>query len=220
MKAVNLLPREVTKTKSDRPSAPLIVGFVTGVFVLVILAAMFFKESVTVSHKRTELQAARAELAQVPAPAPPDNAISTLNGEQAKRVAALQSALNSRIAWDRVLREVSLVLPKDVWLSSLTLQAPVAATAIPGTTPGATPPPTTTTTTPQATAPAPSDFVMNGNAFNHVGVARLMARLALVPDLENVTLNHSTRATGTTPGVKSSVEFSVVAGVRSPGGTP
>jgi hypothetical protein len=61
---------------------------------------------------------------------------------------------------------------------------------------------------------------MNGNAFNHVGVARLMARLALVPDLENVTLNHSTRATGTTPGVKPSVEFSVVAGVRSPGGTP
>jgi hypothetical protein len=219
MKAVNLLPREVTKTKSDRPSAPLIVGFVTGVFVLVILAAMFFKESATVSHKRTELQAARAELAQVPAPAPPDNAITTLNGEQANRVTALQSALNSRIAWDRVLREVSLVLPKDVWLSSLTLQAPAAPPAIPGTTTGSPPPPPTTTT-PQATAPAPSDFVMNGNAFNHVGVARLMARLALVPDLENVTLNHSTRATGTTPGVKPFVEFSVVAGVRSPGGTP
>ena len=221
MKAVNLLPREVTKTKSERPSAPLIVGFVTGVFVLVVLAAMFFKESATVSHKRTELQAARAELAQVPAPAPPDTAVTKLSGEQANRVAALQSALNSRVAWDRVLREVSLVLPKDVWLSSLTLQAPAAATAIPGTTPGSTTPPTTTTTTtPQAIAPAPSDFVMSGNAFTHVDVARLMARLALVPDLENVTLNHSTRATGTTPGVKPSVEFSVVAGVRSAGGTP
>ena len=219
MKAVNLLPREVTKTKSERPSAPLIVGFVTGVFVLVVLAAMFFKESATVSHKRTELQAARAELAQVPAPAPPDTAVTKLSGEQANRVAALQSALNSRVAWDRVLREVSLVLPKDVWLSSLTLQAPAAPTAIPGTTPGSTPPPPTTTT-PQAIAPAPSDFVMSGNAFTHVGVARLMARLALVPDLENVTLNHSTRATGTTPGVKPSVEFSVVAGVRSSGGTP
>jgi hypothetical protein len=218
MKAVNLLPRQVEKTKSNRPSAPLIAGFVTGVFVLVVLAAMFFKESAAVSHKQTDLQAARAELSQVPAPASPDTAITKLNGEQAKRVTALQSALNRRVAWDRVLREVSLVLPKDVWLSSLTLQAPTPSTAVPGTTtPGATPPPTTT---PQTTAPTPSDFVMNGNAFNHVGVARLMARLALVPDLENVTLDHSTRATGTTPGVKPSVEFSVVAGVRTPGGTP
>jgi Tfp pilus assembly protein PilN len=220
MRAVNLLPREVTKTKSRRPSAPLITAFVTGVVVFTILAAAFFKESASVSSKRTDLQAARAELAQVPGPTAPDNSIKTLNGEEAKRIAALQSALDGRIAWDRVLREVSLVLPSNVWLSSLTLQAPASATPIPGTTTGTTTP--TTTTTPSTVA-APTDFVMNGNAFKHVDVARLMARLALVPDLENVTLNHSTRATpSATNGAKTkpSVEFSVVAGVRTPGGTP
>jgi Tfp pilus assembly protein PilN len=215
MKAVNLLPREVTKTKSRRPSAPLITGFVTGVVVLTVLAAAYFKESANVSQKRTELQAARAELALVPAPATPDTSVSTLSGEQAKRVTALQSALNGRVAWDRVLREVSLVLPSDVWLSSLTLQAPNSTTAIPGT--GTTGTTTPTTTTPSTTSTAPSDFVMNGQSFSHVGVARLMSRLALVPDLERVTLNHSTR---TTTGSRPSVEFSVVAGVRAPGGTP
>ena len=58
---------------------------------------------------------------------------------------------------------------------------------------------------------------MNGKSFSHVGVARLMSRLALVPDLERVTLNHSTLAK---TGARPSVEFSVVAGVRVPGGTP
>ncbi len=215
MKAVNLLPREVTKTKSRRPSAPLITGFVTGVVVLTVLAAGYFKEGSSVSQKRTELQAARAELALVPAPAAPDTSVAKLNGEQASRVTALQSALNGRVAWDRVLREVSLVMPSDVWLSSLTLQAPNAATAIPDT--GTTGTTTPATTTPSTAPPAPSDFVMNGKSFSHVGVARLMSRLALVPDLDRITLNHSTRAT---TGSRPSVEFSVVAGVRAPGATP
>ncbi len=215
MKAVNLLPREVTKTKSPRPSTPLIAGFVTGVVVLTVLAAGYFKESAAVSQKRTELQAARAELALVPAPAAPDTSVAKLNGEQASRVTALQSALNGRIAWDRVLREISLVMPSDVWLSSLTLQAPNSATAIPGT--GTTGTTTPATTTPSTAPPAPSDFVMNGKSFSHVGVARLMSRLALVPDLDRITLNHSTRAT---TGSRPSVEFSVVAGVRAPGATP
>lgn len=215
MKAVNLLPREVAKTKSRRPSAPLITTFVAGVVVLTVLGAAYFKQSATVSQKRTELQAARAELALVPAPAAPDTAVTSLKGEQAQRVTALQSALNGRVAWDRVLREVSLVMPSDVWLSSLTLAAPDSATAIPGTATSGT---TTTPTTTPSTAPvAPTDFVMNGQSLSHVGVARLMSRLALVPDLERVTLNHSTRSiTGSRP----TVEFSVVAGVRTPGGTP
>jgi Tfp pilus assembly protein PilN len=215
MKAVNLLPREVANTKSRRPSAPLVAGFVTGVVVLTVLAAGYFKESASVSQKRTELQAARAELALVPAPAAPDTSVAKLNGEQAARVTALQSALNERVAWDRVLREVSLVLPSDVWLSSLTLQAPASATPIPAAgTSGATTP---ATTTPSTVPSEPTDFVMNGKSFSHVAVARLMSRLALVPDLDRITLNHSTR---TTVGSRPSVEFSVVAAVRTPGGTP
>jgi len=219
MRAVNLLPREVEHRKSRRPSAPLITAFVTFVVVLTVLAAGFFKQSATVSQKRTELQAAKAELALVPAPAAPDTAVSSLNGEQAARVTALQSALNGRVAWDRVLREVSLVLPSDVWLSSLTLQAPDSMTAIPGVPPSGSTTTTTTTTTPAAAPSAPTNFVMNGKSFSHLGVARLMSRLALVPDLERVTLNHSTLSTATA-GKRASVDFSVVADVRGPGGTP
>ncbi|MFL6069158.1 MAG: hypothetical protein ACJ74N_15655, partial [Gaiellaceae bacterium] len=86
MRAVNLLPREVTNTKSRRPSAPLITAFVAGVVVLTVLAAGYFKQSASVSQKRTELQAARTELALVPSPAAPDTAVTALKGEQGQRV--------------------------------------------------------------------------------------------------------------------------------------
>ena len=44
------------------------------------------------------------------------------------RVTALGQALSYRIAWDRLLREVSQVLPTDVWLGDLTLTAPNSPT--------------------------------------------------------------------------------------------
>jgi Tfp pilus assembly protein PilN len=206
MRAVNLLPRDVAKTKTRQVNAPLLTGVIAAVIVTFVLAVGFLHESAKVAHKQTELDAARAELALIPAPAPTDSASSTLAGQQTQRVVALQSALNGRIAWDRVLREISLVLPGDVWLSGLTLQAPTAALG--GAVAGSAPPPSST--------PALTDVTMNGKAFSHRGVVRLLSRLALVPDLENVALGHSTRVD---PGKRGPVEFSVTAGIRVPGAT-
>ncbi len=209
MRAVNLLPREVTKTKTRRLSPPVLTGVIAGVVVVTVLAAGFVKESAKVAHNRTELDAARAELALIPAPVMQDSASSTLASERTQRVTALQTALNGRIAWDRVLREISLVLPEDVWLSGLILEAPASTTALPTDPTQPPPPPTTTTTTSVG-------FTMNGKAFSHQGVARLLSRLALVPDLEDVTLGHSTH---TEVGKRGAVEFLVTAGIRAPGGT-
>ena len=212
MRAVNLLPRDIAKGKSRDINAPLLTGVVAAVIVTVVLAAGFLSASAKVSNKQTELDAARAELALIPAPATPDATTSNLANQQTKRVAALQNALNGRIAWDRVLREISLVLPEDVWLSGLTLSAPVAAPVVPtdGSTDSA-PVPAPTTTAPV------TDFTMNGKAFSHQDVAQLLTRLALVPDFSNVTLGHSTRVDA---GARDAFEFSVTAGIRTPGSTP
>jgi hypothetical protein len=126
-----------------------------------------------------------------PAPTGPSDA-NGLAGQEAARVVALQAALTGRIAWDRLLREVSMVLPKDVWLSSMTLSAPV-----PGDTLG-------------------TPFVLIGNAYSHEGVARLLSRIALIPDLSNVRLDHSNKMT---PGQRSAVEFKIMAMIRQPGAT-
>jgi len=190
MRAVNLLPRDVTRT-GIKPTAPLLTGVIGSVLVTTALCAGFLLESAKVAEKRNDLDAARAELALVPAPAPPGPTDpSGLAGQVAARTVALQAAMTGRIAWDRLLREVSLVLPKDVWLSSMILSAP-----IPGVV-GGTP------------------FQIVGNAYSQEGVARFLSRLAVIPDLSNVLLDHSNKLS---PGQRSNVEFKITALIRQPG---
>jgi Tfp pilus assembly protein PilN len=110
-------------------------------------------------------------------------------------VTALSSALGGRLAWDRVLREISLVLPEDVWLTSLSAQAPSAAAA--------------------ADVTAPAGFSINGKTYSHDGVARLLGRLAVVPHLSSVQLQSSARATSETG--RSVIDFSINATVKAAG---
>ena len=193
MKAVNLLPRDIQRS-GIRPTAPLLTGVVGSVLVTGVLCVGFLMQSAKVAEKRNELDAARAELALVPPPAPQEAASMAdgLAGEEALRVAALQSAMTGRIAWDRLLREISLVLPKDVWLSTLTLSAP---------TPGA--------------SQLGTNFQINGSAYSHEGVARLLSRVALIPDLTNVLLVNSAKPAGK----NATVSWSITAAIRLPGAT-
>src|SRR5207302_1216483 len=64
-----------------------------------------------------------------------------LRAERDQRVAALAAALSQRVAWDRILRQISSILPEDVWLTSIDAQSPTADAA------SSTPAPTTTTST-------------------------------------------------------------------------
>src|SRR5258706_505685 len=97
-----------------------------------------------VNADQKKLDAVRSDLAQlslikrkpVVLPKPPANArpiipVPAVTSEEQPRLAAISSAMSTRIAWDRILREFSLVLPSDVTLTSLTLNAP-AAPAAPG----------------------------------------------------------------------------------------
>jgi hypothetical protein len=192
MRAVNLLPRDEAK-RGLKVTPPIATGIVAGVLVVTVLTAGFLMESAKVTTKRNDLDAARAELALVPPPAPPEpGADHNLPAEQTARVAALQSAINGRVAWDRVLRELALVLPPDVWLNHLALVSPAAAAA--------------------GSVAAPTQFDISGKAFSHEGVARLLSRLQVLPDLTGVTLDHSRVIEA---GVhNANVEFKIVAQLR------
>lgn len=195
MRAVNLLPRDDRRQRSG-PSQknPLLVGGVAGtVLVTAIIAAAFLIASGGVADSQARHDAAQAELAATPVPPPTAPGASQLDQEKSARITALSSALAGRLAWDRVLREVSLVLPDDVWLMSLSAQAPTAA----------------------ATPGAAAGFTINGRTYSHDGVARLLARLAVVPHLSNVQLLHSASATSETG--RKVVEFSINANVKAAG---
>ena len=132
----------------------------------------------------------------------------SITGEEASWLSAVSTDLSQRIAWDRVLREVSLVIPSDVTLTSLTMTAPTITPVVPGV---VTPAP----------AGAAQGFVVAGDAFSYDSVARLLSRLALVPDLSDVTLTST--GSGSSPGSASAgsssapgdgVQFNISAAVK------
>jgi Tfp pilus assembly protein PilN len=192
MRAVNLLPKDDRRGRK-RETNPVAIGSVASVVaVTAILAAWFLVASAGVANKQKRLDAAQAELDATPLPPTTSASASALEQEKAQRITALSDALAKRLAWDRVLRELSLVLPEDVWLTTLSAKAPAGP----------------------ATATPTAGFTITGKTYSHDGVARLLARLAVVPHLSNVQLQHSSLATGETRRI---VEFSIQASVKAPG---
>lgn len=195
MRAVNLLPKDDGRQRGPSQRNPALIGAVAGaVLVTAILCAWFLTASAGVADNQRRRDAAQAELAATPIPPPPSSESTALEQQKIARVAALSAALGGRLAWDRLLREFSLVLPDDVWLTSLSAQAP-AAGAAPGT--------------------SSAGFTIDGKTYSHDGVARLLTRLALIPELTNVTLQHSSAATSDTG--RNVVEFSINATVKAAG---
>jgi len=201
MRAVNLLPRDHAQKKSSvkKEQIPFVVGGCVGLLVTAILASQYLSQSGKIATERQTLGDLKAQLAALPAPPPgPTPGETKLAGEQKTRLDALNAALASRVAWDRVLREFSLVLPGDVWLTQLSLKSP--------TSPGTGQPPEASS--------APTGFTMEGKTYSHDAVARLLSRLSVVPDLTNVQLVSS--AVSSTNG-QTVVTFNIAADIRDGG---
>jgi Tfp pilus assembly protein PilN len=194
VKAVNLLPRKDGRERRRQPNVAALGGVVAAVAVTAVFSAWFLSASGKVSERRSELESVRAALAATPVPEPRDTRDDGLAAEKAGRLVAVATALNSRVPWDRVLREISLVTPDDVWLTSLQASAPVVAAA------AAVPP-----------AASSGAFSITGRTYSHDAVARLLSRLALVPSLRSVKLEKSTlnKVEG-----RDVVEFTLAANVR------
>jgi len=215
MRAVNLLPRDMQQRKSFREEDPaVVVGSALGVIVMIALGAAFFVAHGKANTQQARLTKAQLELAALSEkkreeqkPAKPSAPITpivpppAITGQEASWLSAVSTNLSQRIAFDRVLRDVSLVIPDDITLSSMTMSAPIAAVATPGV-----PPPA-----------ASQGFVIAGTAFSYDSVARLLSRLALVPDLNTVTLTST--GSGAAPGSTGSssgggVQFNISAAIK------
>jgi Tfp pilus assembly protein PilN len=209
MRAVNLLPEGSEARKSFRKEDPaVVIGSALGVVVLIALVGAFLNVHSKVNSEQAKLTAARTELAKlslikkpvvVPKPVIQKTIIPppAVTSEEQPLLTAITSAMSTRIAWDRILREISQVLPSDVTLGNLTLTAPPApVAAVAGTV--------------AAPATGATGLSVTGSAFSSDGVARLLSRLMLIPDLSDVTLSSSS-ASSTAGG---GVSFSITAGVK------
>ncbi|SRR5260221_3779176 len=205
MRAVNLLPKEVQRASAQKPYGPLLIG---GLAVLVCIGVLYKMRSSAdqqISDRQTEIAGITHRVAKVP-PKVTDGQRQAA-AQEGPRITALDSALKTRVPWDNVLRQISLVVPDDVRLQTLALAAPAAAdlsVAIPVTN-------------------AKPGVQIDGFSFSQDGVARFLARLQVVPALTHVELTQSAvqgAGTSTTAGSETSatgiVSFTITADIVAP----
>lgn len=206
MRAVNLLPRDDQSRGKKQQNVPALIATALIVLVTGLIGVMYLSAKSTAQAKEFEIEDAKAELALLPSVSEieaKDAPRRRLRGEQDARLTALDSALKRRIAWDRILREISLVLPDDVWLRSMSATSPTPASgpAVSASAGGGLP---------------PTLMTIEGSTYSHDAVARLITRLSVIPDLTNVWLTRS--ELGMVAG-RTIVSFAILADVRPPGAT-
>ena len=217
MEAVNLLP---AYARPGHPwaavgkdlSAPRVfkAGSVVACVAAVGLGLGYVHERSVVNDRHAALTDVQSQVAAADAKAAP---FRSAQAAAAARMTAAGYVSQNRVAWERLLSDVSRVLPTQVYLQSLSAQSPtpLAAGAV---APAPTPAPATTT----PATPGASGFSVTGVASSHVRVAVVLDRLASLPWLTNVTLVSSTNGgtSGTT--LSSGDTFSVTAGFNPNGG--
>lgn len=219
MRAVNLLPRDEQRVRLQGTRTPLLVA-VGGIAAVTASAGVLgFSASGEAGDRRSELQAIESAIRLLPEPPRPAVSQGTLAQERSDRITALSAALSSRVAFDRLLRDISFVLPEDAWLTGVTALSPtVLIPATPGS--GVTPTPSSTDL---------QGVTIQGATFSHAAVARVLSRLSVVPALDNVALTASALVEpqapeGSAPGAQAApaptkgrpfVTFTVTASLRS-----
>jgi Tfp pilus assembly protein PilN len=206
MRAVNLLPREQVVQKREARNPVVLVATIGGAVVLLALVAGVLLANRNVDRQKQALASARAMLAVTPAKtlsAQTQAFRSTVLTQREQRSLALATALGDRVAWDRILRRMALVMPDDVWLTSLVGTTPLQAAASTTT--------STTATTPSVLPPTATALTLQGYTYSQAGVARLLERLQVLPDLKNVQLKQSVTSN---VGGQNVVNWTIITDIR------
>ena len=205
MKRIDLLPPE-QRVKASRERG-LLWAILILVAVVVALGLVYVWQNGQVSDKQAELDQLTAQTAAVQQQALALRPYAEIQTTRTAMTQAAKGIYDSRVPWSTILQEVSLVIPENVRLQSLSCAIP--ATMLPGP---AVPP--------ALGAAATADLTFTGTTYAHKDVAEFLTRLGLIPQLSNIQLASSTgaAATGATDttgtAVTPTVTFTVTASLR------
>jgi Tfp pilus assembly protein PilN len=121
MRPVNLIPLEERpgerKPMRGGPLAYILVGALAAAVIGVAILAVTNNQ---ISESKTEIASLEDETAVVEARAQALDAYTQFHALGEQRLATVTSLADSRFDWQRVMRELAIVLPGNVWLTNLT----------------------------------------------------------------------------------------------------
>ena len=120
MRPVNLIPENDRRgSASAARGGPLAYILVGALVVLLAGVTLLVTTNNQISASKAEASELSAEIASVEARVSQLAAYTQLREVHQERVETVTGLAESRFDWERVLREVSLILPHDVWLTNL-----------------------------------------------------------------------------------------------------
>jgi Tfp pilus assembly protein PilN len=121
MRPVNLIPPEERpgerKPMRGGPLAYIVVGALAAAVIGVAVLAVTSNQ---ISDSKAEIAKLEDEQSAVEAQAQALDAYTQFHAVSEQRAATVTSLADSRFDWQRVMRELALILPGDVWLTNLT----------------------------------------------------------------------------------------------------
>jgi Tfp pilus assembly protein PilN len=192
MRAVNLLPE---KHRPRRPSGGKSGSsyILLGVLGLVVGAVLMYVVTLnSINSAKTDIAEAEAAAAQANAQADQLGAYGDFANVKAERVASVKQLAQSRMDWERLVRELAHVLPEGVWIQN--------AAASDAGTPEAGAATSTSGDEAAATAAGQPTLTLTGCASTQAQVADALVRLRQLQGATDVKLDHSTlpETTGST----------------------
>jgi Tfp pilus assembly protein PilN len=188
---INLVPQaERARTTTNFG----VLGFVAAVIiVLFALGLGYYMFSNTLDERERELSEVKEETQQLQAQVKALAKYGELDAERKRVEGVVESAYVGRTLVSEILDKLSLVVPENVWFSSLTLSA-----AEPSANPG-----------------GQGSLSIAGNTYSFEDVAQFLVRLQLVPALGSIKLDSAAESTGNVDPTKQVKGFSISASVKN-----
>jgi Tfp pilus assembly protein PilN len=174
MRPVNLIPAEQRRGEQAPLRTGALVYLVVGAFVAILVGvtAMVLLGN-KIADRESEVTQLQREDAVVSAQAQRLASYTQFKILSEQRVQTVSSLADSRFDWERVMRELSLILPSDVWLVDLTATAAPGVSVSGGSSGGGL----------RSSAPGPA-LELNGCATGQQSVAGFVTSLK---DIDGVT---------------------------------
>ncbi|MGD9573199.1 MAG: PilN domain-containing protein [Thermoleophilia bacterium] len=174
MKAVNLLPQTSRRRPAGFKGAKAPLAIAGAVVVLGGVGYWGYSLNADVDQAKQDVAAATIERDDLRSQLGAFQAAQARDAAQSVRRGAVVGLVAGRVNWERLVRDLSAVMPRDVWLTNLKGETDIASAAVP----------VAAATTPTLNdSSAPRGIHLDGFAYTQSQVALLMARAAAVPGL-------------------------------------
>lgn len=184
MTNINLLPPEIAeKRKTERRRA--LMGLAAFGAACVVLA-VFFVFRLQVAGVSSEVEAAQQKSKRLSDAKAQLQQFADRKQELQKRQKIAADVIDKRVEWSKLLNEISMVTPSDVWLESILGEEGDEGLTFRGFTPDSTP-------TAESTGTASTDTTEGPvlDAKGHKPVAKFLVRLSMIRDLKDIWLTKS-----------------------------